>query len=58
MSLSKKAEDVLDKAILGNTDGDVIYFWTRLDMDAGVMGKNDLPTFWSTCDILNAGRCR
>ncbi|KAL1542347.1 hypothetical protein AAHA92_26454 [Salvia divinorum] len=58
MSLSKKAEDVLEKTIQGNTDGDVIYFWTHLDMDAGVVGKNDLLTFWSTCDIMNAGRCR
>lgn len=58
MSLSKEAEDVLEKTIQGNTDGDVIYFWNHLDMDAGVMGLNDLPTFWSICDIMNAGRCR
>ncbi|XP_057789411.1 uncharacterized protein LOC131006247 isoform X2 [Salvia miltiorrhiza] len=58
VSLSKKAEDVLEKTIQGNTEGDVIYFWTHLDMDAGVVGQNDLLTFWSTCDIMNAGRCR
>lgn len=58
VSLSKKAEEVLEKTIQENTKGDVIYFWACLDMDGGIVGNNDLLTFWSTCDIMNAGRCR
>ncbi|KAH6803020.1 UDP-Glycosyltransferase superfamily protein [Perilla frutescens var. frutescens] len=58
VSLSKQAEEVLEKTIQGNTEGDVIYFWAHLDMDGGVLGESDMLTFWSTCDIMNAGRCR
>lgn len=58
VSLSKKAEEVLEKTLQGNTEGDVMYFWASLDMDGGVVGENDLLTFWSTCDIMNAGKCR
>ncbi|KAL7109258.1 hypothetical protein ACP275_06G164700 [Erythranthe tilingii] len=58
VSLSKKAEEVLEKTIQENSKGDVIYFWACLDMDGGIVGNNDLLTFWSTCDIMNAGRCR
>ncbi|KAK6137872.1 hypothetical protein DH2020_028380 [Rehmannia glutinosa] len=57
VSLSKKAEEVLEKTIQENTKGDVIYFWACLDTDGGIVGNNDLLTFWSTCDIMNAGRC-
>ncbi|GFQ00337.1 hypothetical protein PHJA_002177700 [Phtheirospermum japonicum] len=58
VSLSKKAEEVLEKTIQENTKGDVIYFWACLDTDGGIIGNNDQLTFWSTCDIMNAGRCR
>ncbi|KAL6573454.1 hypothetical protein OROHE_001913 [Orobanche hederae] len=58
VSLSKKAEEVLEKTIQENTRGDVIYFWACLDRDGGIIGNNDLLTFWSTCDVMNAGRCR
>ncbi|KAK4435883.1 hypothetical protein Salat_0751900 [Sesamum alatum] len=58
VSLSKNAEEVLEKAIHENPKGDVIYFWSCLDMDGGIVGNNVLLTFWSTCDIMNAGRCR
>ncbi|PIN10038.1 hypothetical protein CDL12_17373 [Handroanthus impetiginosus] len=58
VSLSQKAEDVLEKTIQQNPKGDVIYFWASLDKDGGIAGNNDLLTFWSTCDIMNAGRCR
>ncbi|XP_051116209.1 uncharacterized protein LOC127241290 isoform X2 [Andrographis paniculata] len=58
VSLSRKAEDVLEKAIQENTKGDVIYFWASLNTDIGIVENHDLPTFWSTCDIINAGRCR
>ncbi|KAL3649966.1 hypothetical protein CASFOL_006369 [Castilleja foliolosa] len=58
VSLSKKAEEVLEKTIQENTKGDVIYFWACLDTNGGIIGNNDQLTFWSTCDIMNAGRCR
>ncbi|KAL3838248.1 hypothetical protein ACJIZ3_022839 [Penstemon smallii] len=58
VALSQKAEEVLEKTIQENTKGDVIYFWASLDMDGGIVGSNDLLTFWSTCDIMNGGRCR
>ncbi|EPS63775.1 hypothetical protein M569_11009, partial [Genlisea aurea] len=61
-SLSPEVEELLDKTIKENVKGDVIYFWASLlDMDAvGSVGNNNnnLLTFWSTCDIMNAGRCR
>ncbi|XP_075499447.1 LOW QUALITY PROTEIN: uncharacterized protein LOC142537843 [Primulina tabacum] len=58
VSLSKKAEEVLEKTIQENSRGDVIYYWACLDMDSGIVGSNDLLTFWSTCDVVNGGRCR
>lgn len=58
VSLSKKAERVLEEAIQDNTKGDVIYFWSRLNMNGGVTGSKDALTFWSACDILNEGHCR
>ncbi|KAL6129301.1 hypothetical protein ACLB2K_072653 [Fragaria x ananassa] len=58
VSLSKKAEKVLDEVIQDNTKGDVIYFWSRLNMNGGVTGSKDALTFWSACDILNEGHCR
>ncbi|KAH0980901.1 hypothetical protein GBA52_008078 [Prunus armeniaca] len=58
VSLSKKAEKVLEEAIQDNTEGDVIYFWGRLNMNGGMTGSKDALTFWSACDILNGGHCR
>ncbi|PRQ56452.1 putative glycosyl transferase, family 1 [Rosa chinensis] len=58
VSLSKKAERVLEQAIQDNTKGDVIYFWSRLNRNGGVTGSKDALTFWSACDILNEGHCR
>uniref|UniRef100_A0A2P2MFY1 Uncharacterized protein MANES_07G093200 n=1 Tax=Rhizophora mucronata TaxID=61149 RepID=A0A2P2MFY1_RHIMU len=58
VSLSIKAEKVLEEKIQKETRGDVMYFWARLGMDDGVTGSSDELTFWSMCDILNAGRCR
>ncbi|KAJ4720680.1 Glycosyl transferase, family 1 [Melia azedarach] len=57
VSLSIKAEKVLEETIQ-DTKGDVMYFWTHLDMDGGFTGNNDVLTFWSMCDILNGGHCR
>ncbi|KAK8552749.1 hypothetical protein V6N13_121132 [Hibiscus sabdariffa] len=56
-SLSTKAEKVLEETIQ-RSKGDVLYFWARLDVDGGGGGSSDALTFWSMCDILNAGRCR
>lgn len=58
VSLSPKAEKVLEESVQGEEKGDVMYFWARLDMDGGVSGSNDVLTFWSMCDILNGGGCR
>lgn len=58
VSLSFKAERVLEETIQNQTKGDAIYFWTRLDMDLGLSGSNDMTSFWSICDILNGGYCR
>lgn len=58
VSLSAKAEKVLEEILQEETKGDVIYFWARLDMDSGVSGSDTALTFWSMCDILNGGHCR
>ncbi|CAI9767493.1 unnamed protein product [Fraxinus pennsylvanica] len=58
VSLSKKAEQVLEQAMQEKTVGDVVYFWARTDMDGGHVESNDLLTFWSMCDIMNGGKCR
>ncbi|XP_057463427.1 uncharacterized protein LOC130753402 [Actinidia eriantha] len=58
VSLSAKAEQVLEETIKEETKGDVIYFWAHLDMNGGLSRSNDVPTFWSMCDILNGGNCR
>ena len=55
--MSTKAEKVLEETIQGSK-GDVMYFWAHLDVDGGGAGTNDALTFWSICDILNAGHCR
>uniref|UniRef100_A0A803KUK3 Glycosyl transferase family 1 domain-containing protein n=1 Tax=Chenopodium quinoa TaxID=63459 RepID=A0A803KUK3_CHEQI len=56
VSLSLKAEKVLEDTIQHQTKGEAIYFWTRLDMD--LSESNSLTTFWSVCDVLNGGYCR
>lgn len=58
VSLSSKAESVLEDVVKGETMGDVLYFWARLEMDGGVSGSGDVLTFWSMCDMLNGGSCR
>ncbi|TYH73379.1 hypothetical protein ES332_D05G325000v1 [Gossypium tomentosum] len=57
VSLSTKAEKVLEETIQ-RSKGDAMYFWSHLDADGGGEGSSDALTFWSMCDILNAGHCR
>ncbi|XP_039016819.1 uncharacterized protein LOC120147542 isoform X1 [Hibiscus syriacus] len=35
-----------------------MYFWACLEVDRSGEGTIDALTFWSMCDILNAGHCR
>ncbi|KAI7730055.1 hypothetical protein M8C21_020006 [Ambrosia artemisiifolia] len=58
VSLSSKAERVLEGTVQQKFRGDVIYFWARVDMDGELAQSNHALTFWSMCDILNAGNCR
>ena len=58
VSLSSRAEKVLEETIQEETKGDVLYFWAHLNVDDGPTQKNRIPTFWSMCDILNGGNCR
>lgn len=48
----------MEETIQGETRGDAIYFWARLDMNGEHRGSNDVLTFWSMCDMLNGGNCR
>ncbi|KAK9064050.1 hypothetical protein SSX86_017922 [Deinandra increscens subsp. villosa] len=58
VSLSSEAEKVLEGTVLQKPTGDVIYFWARVDRDGELAGSDHALTFWSMCDILNAGNCR
>ncbi|KAH9610710.1 hypothetical protein KSS87_021701 [Heliosperma pusillum] len=58
VSLSVKAEKVLEETIQHHTKGDVMYFWTSLDLDRALTGRDRLISFWSICDALNRGHCR
>ncbi|KAJ9553758.1 hypothetical protein OSB04_017803 [Centaurea solstitialis] len=58
VSLSSKAERVLEETVHQKHRGDVIYFWARADMDGELAASNHVLTFWSMCDVLNAGNCR
>ncbi|XP_071732935.1 uncharacterized protein [Rutidosis leptorrhynchoides] len=58
VSLSSRAERVLEGIVQQKNRGDVIYFWARVDMDGELAGSDHVLTFWSMCDILNAGNCR
>lgn len=58
VSLSSRAEKVLEEIIQGQTKGDAFYFWTHLNVNDGPAQKKRSPTFWSMCDILNGGNCR
>ncbi|CAI0410803.1 unnamed protein product [Linum tenue] len=58
VSLSPKAEKVLEEKIQRETVGDVVYFWTRLDKDYEATASSAKLGFWSICDLLNAGHCR
>lgn len=58
VSLSSKAERVLEETVQQKDRGDVIYFWARIDIDGELAKSDHVLTFWSMCDILNAGNCR
>ncbi|KAF3539059.1 hypothetical protein F2Q69_00018395 [Brassica cretica] len=58
VSLSSKAEGSLENIIQKDTKGEIVYFWTRLDIDGDALGSKNALTFWSMCDILNRGNCR
>ncbi|KAK1419656.1 hypothetical protein QVD17_28898 [Tagetes erecta] len=58
VSLSSKAERVLEGTVQQKHRGDVIYFWAHVDMDGELAGSEHVLSFWSMCDILNAGNCR
>ncbi|KAG9159518.1 hypothetical protein Leryth_026899 [Lithospermum erythrorhizon] len=58
VSLSTKAEKVLERTIRDNTNGDVLYFWGHLNMEWELLGSNNPLSFWSMCDILNGENCR
>ncbi|RWR97248.1 Glycosyl transferase [Cinnamomum micranthum f. kanehirae] len=58
VSLSSKAERVLEDTIAVETVGDVIYYWARTGMDSKARTINSNVDFWSLCDILNGGFCR
>ncbi|CAN6305966.1 unnamed protein product [Urochloa humidicola] len=51
VSLSERAEESLEEITTGENNGDVIYFWSPMDID-------QTSDFWSMCDSLNAGNCR
>jgi hypothetical protein len=51
VSLSESAEEILEKTMAGENHEDVIYYWVP-------MVTEQTSNFWSTCDCLNAGRCR
>lgn len=58
VSLSIKAERILEETIQHESKGDTIYFWACLSMDSGHIGTNDSLSFWSMCDVFNGGKCR
>lgn len=51
VSLSERAEETLEEITSGESNEDVIYYWSPMDMD-------QTSDFWLTCDSLNAGNCR
>ncbi|OEL23351.1 hypothetical protein BAE44_0015636 [Dichanthelium oligosanthes] len=51
VSLSESAEETLEETTTGKNNGDVVYYWSPMDMD-------QTSDFWSMCDSLNAGNCR
>ncbi|KAK6929129.1 Glycosyl transferase, family 1 [Dillenia turbinata] len=57
VSLSGKAEKVLEKVVQEKGKGDVIYFWARMEIN-GALETDNVLTFWSMCDIFNGGHCR
>lgn len=58
VSLSSEAEGSLENIIQEETKGEIVYFWTRLDIDGDALGRKNALTFWSMCDVLNRGNCR
>jgi len=51
VSLSESAEETLEETTTGENNGDVVYYWSPMDID-------QTSDFWSMCDSLNAGNCR
>ncbi|KAF8697840.1 hypothetical protein HU200_035330 [Digitaria exilis] len=51
VSLSQSAEETLEETATGRNNGDVVYYWSPMEMD-------ETSDFWSMCDSLNAGNCR
>ncbi|CAD6211919.1 unnamed protein product [Miscanthus lutarioriparius] len=51
VSLSESAEKTLEEITSGESNEDVVYYWSPMDMD-------QTSDFWLTCDSLNAGNCR
>ncbi|URE34295.1 Glycosyl transferases group 1 [Musa troglodytarum] len=58
VSLSHAAEEVLEKTTQRQSKGDIIYYWAVMDMGLNKVDINRKLDFWSTCDLLNAAKCR
>ncbi|KAL5981828.1 hypothetical protein ACLOJK_015894 [Asimina triloba] len=56
VSLSTKAETILEETLQVETKGDTFYYWAQTDLYN--KEKNANLSFWSVCDILNGGNCR
>lgn len=58
VSLSNKAEQVLEETVQAQTKGDLFIYWALMDLDQKEKELNENVDFWSMCDISNAGHCR
>ncbi|XP_020588819.1 uncharacterized protein LOC110030446 [Phalaenopsis equestris] len=58
VSLSAKAEEVLENAIRDSSKKGAIYYWVLLDTEWKNVKGNRNGDFWSLCDVMNAGKCR
>ncbi|MQL84142.1 hypothetical protein Taro_016658 [Colocasia esculenta] len=58
VSLSLEAEKALEEVLYTETRGDVFYYWARTDLESRDTKENNIPEFWSICDVLNNGHCR
>lgn len=52
------AEKVLEEIITEKPKGDVVYFWSKMELESKNDGGVEDIGFWSLCDILNGGNCR